>query len=369
VTDLNSPINSLIQEIETKFQAIKAAKESELAPKLNLAKTSTDNLQGRIQGKVDDPELNSAIAKTTDILARNKAVVKDEIETLKQENEALASALADKLQQLNLPESDLSELTKAIQDWLNEINKILENLGSLSEFNQTTDSILLNIKDKLTQLSPILESEGTLETLLCEIKAEMKKVIGEPDLADFSKKIDDLATEQKPVESILAINLHLDKLIQEIKPKVSTNVDLSQEVQEELAKLIILAGKAQVEVAKVQLEVEKAQVEVEKAQEVNVKADTKVKPKVIKAALKAKDSSSNRIAQIKAVSGYLEIAIDALIGTPYLPLARKLQFESKSRLRGSWGQVLNIGDTFYYDVKVPTKVVLGVISCHQFNLQ
>ena len=98
------PINSLIQEIETKFQTIKAAKESELAPKLNLAKTSTGNLQVKIQDKVNDPELNNAIAKTITVLANNKPIVKDEIETLKQENEALASTLPGKLQQLNLPE-------------------------------------------------------------------------------------------------------------------------------------------------------------------------------------------------------------------------------------------------------------------------
>ncbi len=98
------PINSLIQEIETKFQTIKAAKESELAPKLNLAKTSTGNLQAKIQDKVNDPELNNAIAKTITVLANNKPIVKDEIETLKQENEALASTLPGKLQQLNLPE-------------------------------------------------------------------------------------------------------------------------------------------------------------------------------------------------------------------------------------------------------------------------
>ncbi|MEB3190307.1 MAG: hypothetical protein VKL42_08180 [Snowella sp.] len=189
MTDSNSPIpqkiNSLIQEIETKFQAIKAAKESELNPKLDLAKTSTKNLQVKIQGKVDDPKLNSAIAKMTDVLVIDKTIVKDEIETLKQENEALASALPGKLQQLNLPEPDLLELTTAIQNWLNEINKILEDLRSLSEFNQTTDSILLNIKEKFTQLSQIFESEGTLENLLYEIKAEMKKVIGEPNLTDF----------------------------------------------------------------------------------------------------------------------------------------------------------------------------------------
>ena len=95
---------SLIQEIETKFQTIKAAKESELAPKLNLAKTSTGNLQVKIQDKVNDPELNNAIAKTITVLANNKPIVKDEIETLKQENEALASTLPGKLQQLNLPE-------------------------------------------------------------------------------------------------------------------------------------------------------------------------------------------------------------------------------------------------------------------------
>jgi len=98
------PINSLIQEIETKFQTIKTAKESELAPKLNLAKTSTGNLQAKIQDKVNDPELNNAIAKTITVLANNKPIVKDEIETLKQENEALASTLPGKLQQLNLPE-------------------------------------------------------------------------------------------------------------------------------------------------------------------------------------------------------------------------------------------------------------------------
>jgi len=372
VTDLNSPINSLIQEIETKFQAIKAAKESELAPKLNLAKTSTDNLQGRIQGKVDDPELNSAIAKTTKVLVIDKTIVKEEIEALKRENEALASALPDKLQQLNLPESDLSELKTAIQGWLNEINKILEELGSILDFNQTTDFILVDIKDKLTQLSPILESEGTLETLFREIKAEVKKVIEEPGLADFSKKIDDLVTEQKLIDLILELNLRIDKLIQDTRTntpvspskldldiemqselgalikelnlriekliqdtrlKVTTLLpELDREVQSELGALIKLVGMAQVELEKTQVQ----KVQIQKAQ---VQEDpSNVKHDIWKQITQfiypdKKESNSNRVAQVKAIVEYLEIAIDSLTGKPNLLLAQKLRYASKTRLR------------------------------------
>ena len=376
MTDSNSPIaqktNSLIQEIETKFQSIKAAKGSELDPKLDLAKTSTKKLQGRIQGKVDDPELNSAIAKTTDILARNKAVVKDEIETLKQENEALASALADKLQQLNRPESDLSELTKAIQDWLNEINKILENLGSLSEFNQTTDSILLNIKEKFTQLSQIFESEGTLETLLCEIKAEMKKIIEEPNLTDFSKKIDDLVTEQTPVDQTISeLNLRLDKLIQDTRLKIAIfPSELDREVQSEVGALIKLVGMAQVELEKAQvqkLEIQKTQVQEARSNVLEQFTQT-IYPDQGKT---QKDSNANRVAQVKAIVEYLEIAIDSLTGKPNLLIAQKLRYASKTRLRKikgvSWADPRNYADDFFHGIKTPTKVLLGVILAFPIN--
>jgi hypothetical protein len=410
VTDLNSPINSLIQEIETKFQAIKAAKESELAPKLNLAKTSTDKLQGRIQGKVDDPELNSAIAKTTKVLVIDKTIVKEEIEALKRENEALASALPDKLQQLNLPESDLSELKTAIQGWLNEINKILEELGSILDFNQTTDFILVDIKDKLTQLSPILESEGTLETLFREIKAEVKKVIEEPGLADFSKKIDDLVTEQKLIDLILELNLRIDKLIQDTRTntpvspskldldiemqselgalikelnlridkliqdtrlKVTTLLpELDREVQSELGALIKLVGMAQVELEKTQVQ----KVQIQKAQ---VQEDpSNVKHDIWKQITQfiypdKKESNSNRVAQVKAIVEYLEIAIDSLTGKPNLLLAQKLRYASKTRLRKikgvSWADPRNYADDFFHGIKTPTKVLLGVISAFPIN--
>jgi hypothetical protein len=410
VTDLNSPINSLIQEIETKFQAIKAAKESELAPKLNLAKTSTDKLQGRIQGKVDDPELNSAIAKTTKVLVIDKTIVKEEIEALKRENEALASALPDKLQQLNLPESDLSELKTAIQGWLNEINKILEELGSILDFNQTTDFILVDIKDKLTQLSPILESEGTLETLFREIKAEVKKVIEEPGLADFSKKIDDLVTEQKLIDLILELNLRIDKLIQDTRTNTSVSPskldldiemqselgalikelnlridkliqdtrlkvttllpELDREVQSELGALIKLVGMAQVELEKTQVQ----KVQIQKAQ---VQEDpSNVKHDIWKQITQfiypdKKESNSNRVAQVKAIVEYLEIAIDSLTGKPNLLLAQKLRYASKTRLRKikgvSWADPRNYADDFFHGIKTPTKVLLGVISAFPIN--
>jgi hypothetical protein len=254
MTDPNTPtikIDSLIQSIEAKFQAIKSVKYPELVEldsKLAAAKTSTKNLKEKIEAEITDTQaladLNIVLQKIIDIQTSGQLIVKDDIEKLAKDIKNLDST--------------------AFKDWLNNINKMLEGL-------QTVD-----------------------------VKSEL--------------------------------NLRLDKLIQETKPKVSIKDGLSQEVQEELAKLIILAGKAQVELKKY--------------------------PPI----------TSNRIAEVKSVVEYLEFGIASLTDEPYLYLARKLQFESKSRLRGRWFQFLNIGDMFYYDVKVPTKVVVGVILSFPISL-
>jgi len=249
MTGSNPPIiqkiDSLIQAIEVKFQAIKLVKYPELVEldsKLTATKISTKNLKDKIETEITDTQvledLNIVLQKIIDILTSGQLIVKDDIEKLAKDINNLDST--------------------AFQDWLNSINRMLEGLQ------------------------------------VVDVKSEL--------------------------------NLRLDKLIQETKPKVSLKGNLSREVQEELAKLIILTGKAQVE----------------------LKKDPPI--------------TSNRIAEVKSVLEYLEFGIASLNDDKdYLPLARKLQFASKSRLRGKWFQCLNIGDMFYYDVKVPTKVMIGVI--------
>ncbi|MEB3190308.1 MAG: hypothetical protein VKL42_08185 [Snowella sp.] len=72
------------------------------------------------------------------------------------------------------------------------------------------------------------------------------------------------------------------------------------------------------------------------------------------------------LARIKAVVEYLEIAIDSLTGKPNLILAQKLRYASETRLRkiqgGLRNDLANLGDDLFHSIKTPTKVLTGAVS-------
>jgi hypothetical protein len=320
-------ISSLIQETDTKFKLKKETDNSRLTVELQKAIEMTDSVIKTIDEELDEQsrssfhkEFDVAISdiKTTfTALATQNEPVLDQINSLKQSNEALGLKINNKLAEF-LQESNLSTLkTKVnVDDWIKTINSKLDEAISISEENKKIDSRFEDIKGKFTELSFILESDGKVETLIQDLKTNWETFL----------------TPQEVTELLSELNQRINNLISGTKVKIAGfTPELDREVQGELGKLIKLAGKSQILL--------------EEGFDSN------------------QESNSNRLVQVKAVVDYLEIAIDALTGKPNLVLAQKLRYASKERLRKIEGTPfwVNWTDDIFHAVKTPTKVLSGVV--------
>lgn len=342
-----SAIDNLIQEIQNTFDQIKSDKTSKFQTELSEMNPETNGLKTKIYTKLDElaqaannqavndeveafkKEFDDSIAKITNTLsalaAGNKPVVKVEIDTLKQETDTLVTKLTNKLDEL--AGQDLSALKQEVTDWREKINKKLDELVSISEVDQKTNSLILDFKSSLVQLTSAPELQEKTEVLIQELKTKMAEALPEAEVTKLLQKIDTLITEIKPKNEVLKLNQRINSLIEKAKNKVAGfSGELDREVQSELGKLIKILGIAQIELEK--------------------------------------SSTSSQIIQIKAIVDYTEISIDSLIGKPNLILAQKLRYASKTRLRkiqGGWmHSFADWKDDIFHAIKPPTKVLLGV---------
>jgi hypothetical protein len=364
-------ISSLIQETDTKFKLKKETDNSRLTVELQKAIEMTDSVIKTIDEGLDeqsrrsfhDDEFDGAINKiknTFNDLAAKKEPVLDQINVLKQENEALGLNINNKLAEF-LQEPKLSTLkTKVnVDDWIKTINSKLDEAISTFEENKKIDSRFEDIKGKLTELSSILESDGKVEALIQDLKTNWEMSLTPQEVTEFLQKINALVTARISIAQVSEINQRINNLILGTKTKIANlPLELDREVQGELGKLIKLAGKARISLEE----------RFDSNQEPSKNTETtetlsKIK-KNSRKKKKNKESNPSRIIQVKAVVDYLEIAIDALTGNPNLVLAQKLRYASDETLRNieGKGKFADWLDDILHSIKTPTKVLLGVVS-------
>ncbi|MFM6404406.1 MAG: hypothetical protein ACKPGT_07025, partial [Microcystis sp.] len=148
------------------------------------------------------------------------------------------------------------------------------------------------------------------------------------------KSLDDLINEIQARDEVIKLNQRIDILLEKTKEQVAGfPQELDREVQAELAKLIKILGIAQVELMNI--------------------------------------SKPCDIMQVKSVVDAGEIAIKSLTGQPNIILAQKLRYAATTGLRkiqkGS-SSVANFRDNLFHSIKIPTKVLIGLVLAVPLNL-
>jgi hypothetical protein len=199
------------------------------------------------------------------------------------------------------------------------------------ELQQKNEFLIAKLKDNLDKYSSIPEVDEPFEELVKEFKDNFAQL---QEASVLFKTLDDLINEIKSKNEAVKLNQRIDILLEKTKEQVAGfPPELDREVQGELAKLIKILGIAQVELMNI--------------------------------------SKPCDIMQVKAVVDAGEIAIKSLTGQPNIILAQKLRYAAKTGLRkiqnGSGFIPANFRDNLFHSVKIPTKVLIGLVLALPLN--
>jgi len=254
------------------------------------------------------------------------------LDNLSQETDSLVAKLFDD----NANAANFPELKENITAWQTKVKGTLVKISTTVKLQKKNESLIAELKDNLDKYSSIPEVDEPFEKLVKEFKDNFAQL---QEASVLFQTLDDLINEIKARDEVIKLNKRIDILLGKTQEQVAGfTQELDREVQGELAKLIKILGMAQVELKNI--------------------------------------SKPCDIMQVKSVVDSGEIAIKSLTGQPNIILAQKLRYAATTGLREipktPWFSSLpnflaNFRDNLFHSIKIPTKVLIGLVLALPVN--
>jgi hypothetical protein len=343
---IEQKINQFILETQNKFSQDKSATLASYQTEATNITQETQNLRDELIQKLgeltfSDPlpsreELEKQIIAHTDqlvetihLLSTGK-ISETPLDTLSQETDSLVTTITIVFD-ANANDANLPELEQKLTAWQTKIKDSLVKFSATVELQKKNESLIAELKDNLDKYSSIPEVDEPFEKLVKEFKDNFAQL---QEASVLFQTLDDLINEIKARDEVIKLNQRIDTLLGKTKEQVAGfPPELDREVQGELAKLIIILGIAQVELIN--------------------------------------SSKAWDIMQVKSVVDAGEIAIKSLTGQPNIILAQKLRYAAETGLRktqmGFWNGLADFRDNLFHSIKIPTKVLIGLVLALPLN--
>jgi hypothetical protein len=338
--NLNPAIEQKINEFILK---VKLAHQKEATDIIQETKNLKDELIQKLGGLTfSDPspsreELEKQIiahidqlVETINLLSTGKSS-ETPLDTFSQETDSLVTTITIVFD-ANANDANLPKLKEKLTAWQTKVKDTLVKFSTTVELQKKNESLIAELKDNLDKYSSIPEVDEPFEELVKEFKDNFAQLQVQEASVLF-QTLDDLINEIKARDEVIKLNKRIDILLGKTKEQVAGfPPELDREVQGELAKLIKILGIAQVELMNI--------------------------------------SKPCDIMQVKSVVDAGEIAIKSLTGQPNIILAQKLRYAATTGLRkiqkGS-SSVANFRDNLFHSIKIPTKVLIGLVLALPLN--
>ena len=345
---IEQKINQFILETQNKFSQDKSATLASYQTEAKTITQETNNLRDELIQKLgeltfSDPlpsreELEKQIiahidqlVETINLLSTGK-ISEIPLDTLSQKIDSLVATITIVFDaNANVP--NLPKLKEKLTAWQTKVKDTLVKFSTTVELQQKNESLIAELKDNLDKYSSIPEVDEPLEELVKEFKDNFAQLQVQEESVLF-QTLDDLINEIKARDEVIKLNQRIDTLLGKTKEQVAGfPPELDREVQGELAKLIIILGIAQVELIN--------------------------------------SSKAWDIMQVKSVVDAGEIAIKSLTGQPNIILAQKLRYAAATGLRktqmGFWNGLADFRGNLFHSIKIPTKVLIGLVLALPLN--
>jgi hypothetical protein len=343
---IEQKINQFILETQNKFSQDKSATLASYQTEAKTITQETNNLRDELIQKLgeltfSDPlpsreELEKQIiahidqlVETINLLSTGK-ISEIPLDTLSQEIDSLVATITT-LFDANANVPNLPKLKEKLTAWQTKVKDTLVKFSTTVELQQKNESLIAELKDNLDKYSSIPEVDEPFKKLVKEFKDNFAQL---QEASVLFQTLDDLINEIKARDEVIKLNQRIDTLLGKTKEQVAGfPPELDREVQGELAKLIIILGIAQVELIN--------------------------------------SSKAWDIMQVKSVVDAGEIAIKSLTGQPNIILAQKLRYAAETGLRktqmGFWNGLADFRDNLFHSIKIPTKVLIGLVLALPLN--
>jgi hypothetical protein len=343
---IEQKINQFILETQNKFSQDKSATLASYQTEAKTITQETNNLRDELIQKLgeltfSDPlpsreELEKQIIAHTDQLVETINLLSTgkiseiPLDTLSQEIDSLVATITIVFD-ANANDANLPELEQKLTAWQTKIKDTLVKFSATVELQKKNESLIAELKDNLDKYSSIPEVDEPFEKLVKEFKDNFAQL---QEASVLFQTLDDLINEIKARDEVIKLNQRIDTLLGKTKEQVAGfPPELDREVQGELAKLIIILGIAQVELIN--------------------------------------SSKAWDIMQVKSVVDAGEIAIKSLTGQPNIILAQKLRYAAETGLRktqmGFWNGLADFRGNLFHSIKIPTKVLIGLVLALPLN--
>ncbi|MFM6063376.1 MAG: hypothetical protein ACKPAE_13375, partial [Microcystis panniformis] len=342
---IEQKINQFILETQNKFSQDKSATLASYQIEATNITQETQNLRDELNQKLgeltfSDPlpsreELEKQIiahteqlVETINLLSTGKSS-ETTLDTFSQETDSLVATITT-LFDANANDANLPKLKEKLTAWQTKVKDTLVKFSTTVELQKKNESLIAELKNNLDKYSSIPEVDEPFEKLVKEFKDNFAQL---QEASVLFQTLDDLINEIKARDEVIKLNKRIDILLGKTKEQVAGfPPELDREVQGELAKLIKILGIAQVELMNI--------------------------------------SKPCDIMQVKSVVDAGEIAIKSLTGQPNIILAQKLRYAATTGLRkiqkGS-SSVANFRDNLFHSIKIPTKVLIGLVLALPLN--
>ena len=340
---IEQKINQFILETQNKFSQDKSATLASYQTEATNITQETQNLRDELIQKLGEltfsdslpsrEELEKQIIAHTDqlvetihLLSTGK-ISETPLDTLSQETDSLVTTITIVFDaNANVP--NLPKLKEKLTAWQTKVKDTLVEFSATVELQQKNESLIGELKDNLDKYSSVDEH---FEKLVKEFKDNFAQL---QEASVLFQTLDDLINEIKARDEAIKLNQRIDILLEKTKEQVAGfPPELDREVQGELAKLIIILGIAQVELMNI--------------------------------------SKPCDIMQVKSVVDAGEIAIKSLTGQPNIILAQKLRYAAETGLRktqmGFWNGLAEFRGNLFHSIKIPTKVLIGLVLALPLN--
>ena len=337
--NLNPAIEQKINEFILK---VKLAHQKEATDIIQETKNLKDELIQKLGGLTFSDPLPSREELEKQIIAHTEQLVETinllstgkssetPLDTFSQETDSLVTTITIVFD-ANANDANLPKLKEKLTAWQTKVKDTLVKFSATVELQKKNESLIAELKDNLGKYSSIPEVDEPFEKLVKEFKDNFAQL---QEASVLFQTLDDLINEIKARDEVIKLNQRIDILLGKTKEQVAGfPPELDREVQGELAKLIIILGIAQVELIN--------------------------------------SSKAWDIMQVKSVVDAGEIAIKSLTGQPNIILAQKLRYAAETGLRktqmGFWNGLADFRDNLFHSIKIPTKVLIGLVLALPLN--
>jgi hypothetical protein len=337
--NLNPAIEQKINEFILK---VKLAHQKEATDIIQETKNLKDELIQKLGGLTFSDPLPSREELEKQIIAHTEQLVETinllstgkssetPLDTFSQETDSLVATITT-LFDANANDANLPKLKEKLTAWQTKVKDTLVKFSATVELQKKNESLIAELKDNLGKYSSIPEVDEPFEKLVKEFKDNFAQL---QEASVLFQTLDDLINEIKARDEVIKLNKRIDILLGKTQEQVAGfPQELDREVQGELAKLIKILGIAQVKLMNI--------------------------------------SKPCDIMQVKSVVDAGEIAIKSLTGKPNIILAQKLRYAAKTGLRkiqmGFWNALADFRDNLLHSIKIPTKVLIGLVLALPLN--